>query len=98
MRLITRKSKAKDVAKAWKLQYGDINTDVYEALVALGGNPNPEDIDEVIGNGTWTATKCYECGDRNIDVILIGEDEDENDYFAMTTFVCRDCLKKAIEL
>ena len=98
MRLITRQSKANQAAKLWEMQYRHMfdaypeKLDILKQIESLGINPQPDDIDCVIGNGSWTRTKCYECGEENVDVVEIGE---EPDYDTYTTSICLNCLDKA---
>lgn len=105
MKLITRQVMANNVAKGWSGQYfsqkkgwlkGPIKDpkEVYDRLVELGDNPNPDDVDKVIGNGTWTSVpRCDECLQRTEAVVRFGADPDE--YLVS---VCFDCLTKAVSL
>jgi len=98
MRIITRQSLANKVAERWAGQYkggayGADKHDKLKKLRALGDAPNPNDIDLVIGNNSWTRTSCHECGKDNIDVVEIGQDPDYESY---TADICKPCLEKAL--
>ena len=98
VRMITRQSLANVAAERWAAQYSDgrYGPDklvTLEGLRALGADPNPNDVDDLIGNKSWTRTTCGECGVENRDVAQIG---DEPDYESLTAYVCLDCLHKAV--
>jgi hypothetical protein len=100
MRLITRQSLASQAADSWAEQYknwgfGEDKINIAHQLRALGENPSPEDVDNVIGNNSWTRTKCHECGAENIDVVEVGE---ELGYESHTANICRPCLKSALDI
>lgn len=103
MKLITRQSLANQAAERWLRQYtyrdGDVEPgrkDVYERLLALGETPEPNSVDSVIGNNSWTKPNdCSECG-MNFDVVVeLGE---EPGYESSTVWLCFDCLLRAVEL
>jgi hypothetical protein len=100
MRLITRKSKASDAAIAWAKQYPPEHDhfrdkqDKAKRLIELGSNPNPDDVDSIIGNGSWTRTKCHQCNAENIDVVELGQ---EPDYESHTANICKPCIEKALK-
>lgn len=102
MNVVTKKAKMESVARTYRAQYsgnsilrdGKSTDDIYNALVAL--NPKTEDaIAEIIGNRSWTANHCNECGKDSDALIQIGQDED---YESSTAWICRDCLSKAIAM
>lgn len=100
MRLITRQYLANIAAKHWMKLYGDgkyglDKVDIGNALIELCPNPLPDDVDSIIGNASWTRTKCDECGVINTDVVEIGE---ELGYDSSTAQICKGCLNKALEL
>jgi len=96
MEKVTRKTRAKTVLKNWINQYPSSNFDIREMLKALGDNPNPNDVDKIIGNKSWTAVPdCDECGKSFSIVVTIGE---EPDYESSTADICKNCLKKALKL
>jgi hypothetical protein len=110
MRIITRQTLANNVAQKWKEQYYSEMTKkwikspyfggseiIYKKLLSLGKNPNPDNVDEVIGNGSWTKVHgCCECGKSDLPLVVeIGE---ELDYESSTTWICFDCLRMAYEM
>lgn len=102
MKLIKQSGKAIGVANQWYntycvgngvWRYGDDKRIIYEKLIALGDSPDPKDIDRIIGNNSWTSTRCDECGTYNAeDVLMLGE---EPDYESATVHICWPCLSKA---
>ena len=105
MKIITRQTQANDAAMRWKIQYhsqiadGRLKNDrknIYNKLVSLGNTPNPDDVDKVIGNKSWTETmECNECYSNSDIIIEVGQ---EQDYDSMTAYLCPKCLNKAVQL
>lgn len=104
MRLITKQNLANIAKDRWKAQYykngewytycGDDREITYNNLVALGDNPSPDDVNEVIGNNSWTNITCSECKESVDSVVELGEVGYDTEY----VYVCKDCLTKALEL
>lgn len=99
MEIETRKQKAAAAAEAWRRQYctgkatyaGDALR-IWSSLLALGAAPEPDEVDYIIGNKSWTACTCNECR-RDVDaVVRVG---DEPDYESSTAWLCSDCITKA---
>lgn len=100
MKLITRQTLSNEVAERWAKQYedgryGQDKIDILEKLRKLGNSPNPDTVDAIIGNKSWTRTNCHECGQCNIDVVELGENPD---YESHTASICKKCLEKAMRL
>ena len=99
MKLITRKTQASGAAERWHLQYPEKDEQrnrIYLELIDLGPNPDPNAVDDVIGNGSWTNTsRCSECNKKNSPVISfdIGDDR-----FYGRVYCCHECLQKAVNL
>lgn len=103
MRLIKRDDLAKGVAKRWyetywctrtnQWRYDDGKRVIYENLKALGSNPSADFVDMAIGNTSWTACRCDECGGLREAVIEVGEDPD---YESATAKLCQSCVKYAL--
>ena len=93
----TRRSIAKNVSKRWARQYPTSKLETRKKLHNLGDSPNPDDVDAIIGNSSWTDTeKCNECQkDDNTPRLMIGETPD---YESSTAYICLDCLKKSCSL
>ena len=109
MKLITRQMKADTAARDWFHTYahtsyweegrfavsGLTKEETHIKLVALGANPNPDDVDAVIGNKSWTDCRCDDCGKYVDAVVQLGQ---EPDYDSATANICFPCLKKAVKL
>lgn len=100
MKLITRQSKANEAADQWQLHYSPDRwpdkQKIAEKLRSLGDTPNPDDVDRIIGNGSWTKPgKCDECGKDSGSVIQLGEEPDHESH---TTWLCELCMREAIPL
>lgn len=102
MEIVSRKSKAASTAERWARQYGindGISTSAlgsmyekYNRLVDLGHSPDPDDVDNVLGNKSWTRLDCDECG-WAVDVAMqLGNDDVDG------VFICYRCLEKAVTL
>lgn len=104
MRLIKREGKAIEAVEAWRKTYqsatgrwlyGEDKRVIYEKLVALGPDPHANDVDRVIGNSSWTQTRCSECGTHDAEnILMLGE---EPDYESATVFICWPCLSAAAD-
>ena len=97
MELVTRQTRARKAAERWKIQYRSGENDVrYNKLLSLGDNPNPDDVDRIIGNTSWTSVpQCNECWAHTDMVIMIGEELDHDSY---TAYVCKECLLRVLTL
>ena len=99
MKILTVQELANTAKDSWRRQYfydgswkhGSDKKTVYENLVSLGENPTPSQINEVIGNNSWTRLECSECN-KEVDkvVVLSGYDSD--------FYICKKCLNKCGEL
>jgi len=82
-------------AKRWRQQYpqGHCGADkeaIYEALAELPAGTAPNDVDAIIGNGSWTNLNCDECGAEDVDfVVRVGE---KPDYESRTAYLCGVCI------
>lgn len=109
MNLITRKTLAASALERFKVQYHGISDEcrafglvdrtmgqLREALRALGPSPDPDDVDRVITNDSWTYVPlCNECKTQASAVVEIGE---PTDYESSTATVCLACLEEAVAL
>lgn len=100
---LTRKSLAAMAAGRWfevygndGRGYGDDKREILIALRELGSSPNPDDVDEIIGNKSWTSPpECDGCGDESPrSVVRVGH---EPDYQSSTAHLCRKCLRAAVQ-
>ena len=99
---ITRQTGANSVVSRWKKQYRGISSYDREKLVilenlrSLGATPEPDKVDAIIGNNSWTSVPgCDCCGEPKELIVRVGE---EPDYESHTAYVCRDCLLEALKL
>lgn len=106
MKLITPQSLAATAADRWKANYfrggewGEVclgdSREIYEALAALGESPDPDDVDRIIGNHSWTRRNCNECGSyERQPVVEVGQ---EPDYESSTAWLCFECLTRAFAI
>jgi len=99
MKIITRSSRAAEIVTRWELVYKGKGRwraggkTIYEKLLALGDNPNPDDVDEIIGNASWTEVGCCnECGNQTPTAIVeLGE---TLSYDSSTAYICLECIAK----
>lgn len=100
MERISRKTQALSTAERWKAQYDHTSTmpmhngrsrkEIYEALAALE-DPTPEQVNEIIGNSTWTSIICEWCDQKVEEAVFhVGDYEDAT--------ICFPCLKAAVAL
>ena len=97
MNIITRQTLARDAAGRWHGQYfrngawrspvlGDAQK-IHERLMDLGLAPNPEDVDRVIGNDSWTRNMCSCCSKYAERVVSV--DVTSGEY---STHICEKCV------
>ena len=59
------------------------------ALAQLGANPDPDEVDRIMGGrGPVTKTWCTTCTAQHDDVVIYENDDDYTQKF------CRDCVSK----
>jgi hypothetical protein len=98
MKLITRQTQANIAAKRFSdvgEPYLTKRSEEIKKLNELGENPNPDNVDEIIGNKSFTSTRCDECFENGVDVVEVGEDPD---YESCTAHICMSCLAKALNI
>jgi hypothetical protein len=103
-RLITAATLAAGAAARWRANYpkGYVTArgpadDVHAALVALGPEPKPEDVNAAIGNESWTRVPACDCCEAE-DLPLVVEMGQPADVDSATLVVCPECLAEAAEL
>jgi|TARA_Y100000310_G_scaffold321018_1_gene378088 hypothetical protein len=90
MKLITRKSKAREFASRWVEQYGeDKNGLAARVKEVLGENPDPDALNELVGNTSWTDCRCSECR-KWVEAFVEVRDG--------TAWLCAVCLIRAQQL
>lgn len=104
MKIITRQSLANEAAAKWSEQYPDSkrypqypdNLETGRKLATLTAPVNPDEVDRIIGNTSWTTPNCCNvCGKRNGPVVEVGE---EPDYESSTAWLCFDCMRKVAKM
>ena len=97
MHKITRQTQANAASIRWKRQYPHDKNNVQARLDALGPIKDPDEVDRIIGNKSWTELPmCSECGKRSNEfVIEVGE---EPDYESDTAWLCPACIRKLCRL
>lgn len=102
MKKITRETLAASAAARWDEQYRGGRSEkskeeIGRALNNLGAHPEPDVVDIVIGNDSWTRVPtCGECGGNLTDfVVEVGE---ESDYESHTAYLCGACITELTQL
>jgi len=103
MEIINPKYVANRAAENWHHQYFKTNNnswkeagasqeereDTYNKLLALGDSPKDEQVNEIIGNDSWTTTtRCVECRASQVPVVKFKGMLDHQTY-------CNKCLDEA---
>lgn len=101
MILITRQILADGAPKRFARQYQKSPfpkwQPVIEKLQSLKAPVNPDEVDSIIGNTSWTRVpRCHECGADNLPaVVQVGETPD---YESNHANLCAKCLTAALKL
>lgn len=91
-----------NVPKRWLAQYKDYKDrgDRFDkapttaALLALPHGFSAREVEDIIGNTSWTENNCDECGLDRVYLIRIG---DRPDYDARWVDICEDCLLESVD-
>lgn len=99
MRYISERDKIKEALKFFILAYSS-GKHGYQKVVDTLKTFDPEtvskeEIDNTIGNTTWTRDRCSECGDYYSEIFMLGE---EPDYESNTAYLCTGCMQEAVNL
>ncbi|MGE0853282.1 MAG: hypothetical protein AB7O44_27345 [Hyphomicrobiaceae bacterium] len=102
MRIIRQRDMIRGVRARWRKQYpddgrqlacGESAGDVFARLSGLDLETcSAADVEEIIGNDTWTTAACSECGRSVPDVVTLGEARDSE------IEVCLPCIGRAAAL
>jgi hypothetical protein len=100
MIILTRQEQADDAPRRWKEQYGcgrwgQDKVEIRELLNALPKPVDPNEVDRIIGNTSWTYLACSECRKDAEEVVRVGH---EPDYESCTAYLCKACAKKAASI
>lgn len=72
--------------RSYRIPSGALLEEVYVRLCALGPNPDPDAVDAVTGDPTWTRIGCDDCN-AGPAVVLLGD-----------SYICAACLESAVVL
>lgn len=99
MKLITRANKASDAPARWLASYHASRSPKHQqitaALAKLIAPIDPDEVDRIIGNTSWTTEACDECGTYADPLVQLGQ---EPDYDSSTATICVPCIQKALNL
>jgi len=99
MEIVNKQTKVDTIRKRWEDQYPPgRDPDKWEHVNKRLIEDPPqtcEEIDELIGNKSWTRIRCYQCDEEKDVVVRVGE---EPDYESSTSWICKDCLKIALKM
>jgi len=96
MKIITRNTQASEAADRWVAQYQGDRDGIAAKIKALGESPDPDAVDRIIGNDSWTSVdRCSECDKQSDLIVRLGE---EPDYESSTAWICPTCLRQALAL
>lgn len=103
MQLLTSKIEASTAAARWKNAYRDGFNEfedtpkqtIWKKLKSLGPNPEPADVNAIIGNNSWASVRCDECDKEVEAAVQLGETPN---YESSTAIICLSCLKAARRL
>lgn len=101
VKLITERDRLRSVAQRWRDlyqtgRYGVDKLTIARQLNALNGETvEAAVVEQIIGNDSWTAVACHECGQRVTTAMQMGE---EPDYESHTATLCHACLVHAVEV
>ena len=103
MFLLTERFLISEVAKRWLKQYPELRwlkqyselpdwkRGVYEKLCKIDLNTaSAIEVNQIIGNDTWTTQRCNVCRNNILPAVVVGEDE--------PTTVCHKCVKQMSDL
>jgi len=99
---VNERDQIRDVAERWAAQYPNNRErpekeEIKQKLFSLNKDTaTAKEVAEIIGNDLWVTPKeCQECHVESYKVIQVGQ---EPDYESYTTYICPDCLRKALLL
>jgi hypothetical protein len=101
MKVITRYEYAQSAPQRWidvykNRQFSSKWDYVTEKMEQMTLPVNPDEIDALIGNTSWTnLSDCSECGSRSDPIIEVGQ---EPDYASRTAYLCIPCLERLVTL
>lgn len=104
MKIITHRLLIQNVARRWRetyfsngeWKYDSGKSDIYKKLATLlKDKATAKEVNDIIGNESWTRITCNECRKDTDWVMRLGE---EPDYESETACLCKSCIQKAASL
>jgi len=99
MEIVSKQTKLATLRERWDKQYPPDTMDDKWKPVSKRLREDPpktcEEANSIIGNDSWTRIRCGQCDQLKDIVVMVGE---EPDYESATTYICQDCLKKALKM
>lgn len=96
MKLYTRHDEALEFLRLWATGHGDPDdVDRRGALAALGPNPDPDEVDGVMGSKHCEVT-CHECG-ASVEAAVVMR-LDLGVWRKHDVQLCEQCLERALSL
>ena len=104
----TRETTAQGVAKRWEEQYrsyirkgtkpGDFcPKQTLRELKAMGANPDPDEIDSLLGNPSWTTVSCHSCSDPSATGVHFLQDYMADIHDEDMTSLCKSCVEEGVK-
>lgn len=100
MKVITQRDNILNVCVRWRSQYSykGVDQDKLDTLKRLESldltTCTAGDVNQIIGNDSWTNLHCNECDAKTDWVIMVGE---EPDYESRTATLCRACIQRVAD-
>jgi hypothetical protein len=102
MNIVTQRDQIRGVCKAWREQYplaakhfADKH-EIYHRLCQLNLEQcRAEDVNDIIGNVSWTSLRCDECNQETDWLLYVGEPPD---YESRTARLCKSCCKQVAQM
>ena len=98
MRLYTREVRASEAPASWGNTYVNYKgSDIQKKdekttkLMDLGKNATADEVEQIIGNDSWTRTYCQNCHTKNADTVQFF-------HYDKDFCLCEKCLKEALGL
>lgn len=94
--ILTRQSRANTVADRWRKRYansmfeGTFIKNTFDMLKELGPNPDPDEVNALVGNSNWINIYCSMCKESVSEVLKF-----EHDFVEIR--LCKLCLEKSLK-
>lgn len=99
--LIKKADIVANVPKRWAEQYKDWKDrgdkwdkgEITRSLLALPAGFSAQEVNDIIGNTSWTEVHCDECGNESEILVRLGQGQD---YEARWVDLCERCLREGL--